>query len=83
VTFDVVVLQASEMSRHVLQPPPPDQKIGDKRLLVKVINAVNLGTKYQSVDPYCVVEMDDPPQKNQTSVKKETKSPHWDEHFLL
>lgn len=58
---------------------------GDKRLLVKVVSAQHLGASSSSgcKNPYCVVEMDDPPQKNQTSVKKDTSSPYWDEHFLL
>lgn len=30
-----------------------------------------------------MVEMDEPAQKYQTSVKKDTDSPVWDEHFLL
>lgn len=50
-----------------------------KRLLVKVVQAKDLSGS----EPYCVVEMDDPPQKNQTSVKKDTNSPEWNEHFLL
>ena len=66
---------------HAFPVPPPEKKIGDKRLLVKVIQAKDLGG--ESRDPYCVVEMDDPPQKNQTSVKKDTQNPVWDEHFLL
>jgi hypothetical protein len=30
-----------------------------------------------------VVEMDEPPQKNQTAFKKDTNQPQWEEHFLL
>ncbi|XP_050315110.1 C2 domain-containing protein 2 isoform X2 [Anthonomus grandis grandis] len=56
-----------------------DPQQGDKRLLVKVIRAAQLGGR----EPFCVVEMDEPPQKNQTSVKKGTDSPFWDEHFLF
>lgn len=55
----------------------------DKRLLVKVIRASQLGAQQGCQEPFCIVEMDDPPQKNQTSIKKETNSPFWDEHFLL
>lgn len=55
----------------------------ERRLLVKVIKATGLGAKVGCTEPYCVVEMDDPPQKNQTSIKKDTNSPNWDEHFLL
>lgn len=56
---------------------------GERRLLVKVVRAVQLGTAQGCSEPYCVVEMDEPPQKNQTSVQKNTDSPFWDEHFLL
>ncbi|KAF9413524.1 hypothetical protein HW555_008273 [Spodoptera exigua] len=35
------------------------------------------------VAPYCVVEMDEPPQKNQTAFKKDTINPQWEEHFLF
>lgn len=34
-------------------------------------------------EPFCIVEMDEPPQKNSTSIKKDTSNPVWDEHFLL
>lgn len=50
-----------------------------KRLLVKVVKGEGLQT---AKDPYCVVEMDEPPQKNQTGARA-GKSPYWDEHFLL
>ncbi|CAB3232657.1 unnamed protein product [Arctia plantaginis] len=56
---------------------------GDKRLLVKVVSAKDLGGKTGCIAPYCVVEMDEPPQKNQTGFKKETTSPQWEEHFLF
>ncbi|XP_044731037.1 uncharacterized protein LOC123294036 isoform X2 [Chrysoperla carnea] len=58
---------------------------GDKRLLVKVIRAAQLKPSDDGspIEPYCVVEMDEPFQKNQTSVKKNTESPIWDEHFLF
>ncbi|KAJ8975009.1 hypothetical protein NQ317_010110 [Molorchus minor] len=56
---------------------------GEKRLLVKVIRAAQLGASQGCVEPFCVVEMDEPPQKNQTSIQKNTNSPFWDEHFLF
>ncbi|KAM3968742.1 uncharacterized protein ACR2FA_000349 isoform 4-T6 [Aphomia sociella] len=59
------------------------QLLGDKRLLVKVVSAKDLGGKSGCIAPYCVVEMDEPPQKNQTAFKKETTSPQWEEHFLF
>lgn len=66
--------------------PTPSQTqyvLGEKRLLVKVVRAAELGGEQGAVEPYCVVELDDPPQKNQTSVKKDTRNPLWDEAFLL
>lgn len=59
------------------------QLLGDKRLLVKVVSAKDLGGKSGCIAPYCVVEMDEPPQKNQTAFKKDTTSPQWEEHFLF
>ncbi|XP_030755359.1 uncharacterized protein LOC115881827 isoform X3 [Sitophilus oryzae] len=56
---------------------------GEKRLLVKVIRAAQLGGTQGCVEPFCVIEMDEPSQKNQTSVQKNTDSPYWDEHFLF
>ncbi|XP_049819827.1 uncharacterized protein LOC109596259 isoform X2 [Aethina tumida] len=61
----------------------PQQIPGEKRLLVKVLRAAQLGANQGCTEPFCVVEMDEPPQKNQTSVQKNTDSPYWDEHFLF
>ncbi|XP_026743461.1 uncharacterized protein LOC113505126 isoform X2 [Trichoplusia ni] len=57
--------------------------LGDKRLLVKLVCAKDLGGKTGCIAPYCVVEMDEPPQKNQTAFKKDTTNPQWEEHFLF
>ncbi|XP_014283116.1 uncharacterized protein [Halyomorpha halys] len=59
---------------------------GDKvnrRLLVKVIKANGLGKFQGCAEPYCIVEVDEPAQKNQTAVKKDTNNPSWEEHFLF
>ncbi|XP_063229821.1 uncharacterized protein LOC134534973 isoform X2 [Bacillus rossius redtenbacheri] len=61
----------------------PSKTAVEKRLLVKVVKAFGLGGAKGCGEPYCVVEMDEPPQKNQTSIKKDTNSPVWDEHFLF
>lgn len=50
-----------------------------KRLLVKIVKGEGL---INAQDPYCVVEMDEPPQKNQTGARQ-GMNPYWDEHFLL
>ncbi|KZC11822.1 C2 domain-containing protein 2 [Dufourea novaeangliae] len=68
------------------QSPTPVQTqymTGEKRLLVKVVRATELGGEQGAVEPYCVVELDEPSQKNQTSVKKDTRNPLWDEAFLF
>ncbi|XP_023723495.1 phospholipid transfer protein C2CD2L isoform X6 [Cryptotermes secundus] len=61
----------------------PTKTAVEKRLLVKVIKATSLGGKKGCSEPFCVVEMDEPPQKNSTSIKKDTSNPVWDEHFLF
>lgn len=50
-----------------------------RRLLIKVVKGEGLA---QAKDPYCVIEMDEPPQKNQTG-GRQGNNPYWDEHFLL
>ncbi|KAL5285688.1 C2CD2 family protein [Megaselia abdita] len=50
-----------------------------KRLLVKVLKGEGL---QDAKDPYCVIEMDEPAQKNQTG-SRQGQSPFWDEHFLF
>ncbi|CAG5101209.1 Protein of unknown function [Cotesia congregata] len=70
---------------HSVGPTGGQQKYvpGERRLLVKVVKASDLGGQQGCVEPYCVVELDDPPQKHQTSVKKNNVSPVWDEAFLF
>ncbi|XP_044576423.1 uncharacterized protein LOC123259791 isoform X3 [Cotesia glomerata] len=70
---------------HSAGPTGGQQKYvpGERRLLVKVVKASDLGGQQGCVEPYCVVELDDPPQKHQTSVKKNNVSPVWDEAFLF
>lgn len=50
-----------------------------RRLLVKVVKGEGLNF---AKDPFCVIEMDEPQQKNQTGARQGT-NPYWDEHFLL
>ncbi|XP_036147982.1 uncharacterized protein LOC105836218 isoform X4 [Monomorium pharaonis] len=69
---------------HIVPSPVSMQYVpGERRLLVKVVRAVDLGGQQGAMEPYCVVELDEPPQKNQTSIKKDTKNPLWDEAFLF
>ncbi|CAL1270966.1 unnamed protein product [Larinioides sclopetarius] len=53
----------------------------DKQLLVKIIKASKLGGSKGCSKPYCVVEMDEPPQKFETMIVEGTDSPFWDESF--
>lgn len=50
-----------------------------RRLLVKVVKGEGLS---HATDPFCIIEMDEPQQKNQTGARQGT-NPYWDEHFLL
>lgn len=65
-------------------PPKPPRAIGDKRLLIKIIKGSNLGGREEGLsDPFCVIVMDCPAQKYETTVAKNTVNPFWDEHFLV
>ncbi|GAB1602052.1 C2 domain-containing protein 2-like isoform X6 [Argonauta hians] len=65
-------------------PPKPPRAVGDKRLFVKIIKATSLGGReVGSGDPFCVLLMDSPYQKYETTVARNTVSPFWDEHFLM
>ncbi|KAL7052012.1 hypothetical protein ACKWTF_004729 [Chironomus riparius] len=65
-----------QSSRHMNASPTISS---GRRLLVKIVKGDGL---MQAKDPYCVVEMDEPPQKNQTG-SRQGSSPFWDEHFLF
>lgn len=58
---------------------PMMSRSAGRRLLVKIVKGDAL---MQARDPYVTVEMDEPPQKNQTGARQGT-SPYWDEHFLF
>ncbi|XP_017033374.1 uncharacterized protein [Drosophila kikkawai] len=53
--------------------------VSGRRLLVKIVKGEGLRDAH---DPYVVIEMDEPAQKNQTGTQRGTK-PYWDEHFLF
>jgi len=81
----------SSKPSNSLGPFSGTRSLAGRRLLVKVIKANGLGDRdfgeslplIRSTDPYCIVTLDDPPQKHTTSVVKNTVNPFWDEHFLL
>lgn len=50
-----------------------------RRLLVKIVKGEGLT---HANDPFVSVEMDEPPQKNQTGARQ-GQDPIWDEHFLF
>ncbi|XP_011184493.2 uncharacterized protein LOC105213405 isoform X3 [Zeugodacus cucurbitae] len=53
--------------------------ISGRRLLVKIVKGEGLA---DAKDPFVVVEMDEPAQKNQTGARQGA-TPYWDEHFLF
>ncbi|KFM78444.1 C2 domain-containing protein 2, partial [Stegodyphus mimosarum] len=54
-----------------------------EQLLVKIIKATNIGGDKGCLKPYCVVEMDEPPQKYETRDVEEKSNPFWDESFIF
>ncbi|XP_055341986.1 uncharacterized protein LOC129590670 isoform X2 [Paramacrobiotus metropolitanus] len=57
---------------------------GDNQVVVKVNRAHGIGGDSAGIEPYCVIEMDEPPQKHTTSiVKSRGANPVWDETFLF
>ncbi|XP_061183848.1 phospholipid transfer protein C2CD2L-like isoform X4 [Saccostrea echinata] len=75
----------SPSSSFAAPTPRTNKSSEDKRLLVKVIKASGLATKGATgtIDPACVVFMDNPPQSQITSVVKMSVNPFWDEQFLF
>lgn len=66
-------------NRSMMNQSPIHSVSSGRRLLVKIVKGDGL---MQAKDPYCVVEMDEPPQKNQTG-GRQGSNPFWDEHFLF
>lgn len=63
-------------------PALPGDDIPKKYLLAKVVRGTDLGVLKGCSEPYVVVELDDPPQKFQTTAQ-EKQSPVWNENFVL
>uniref|UniRef100_A0A3Q0R4E8 C2 calcium dependent domain containing 2 n=1 Tax=Amphilophus citrinellus TaxID=61819 RepID=A0A3Q0R4E8_AMPCI len=79
--------QASEVkvSNESVASPPKPPRAHDWKLLVKNIH-VTLNQEEDaagSVNPLCVLQLDDPPQRFNTSVLKKTTSPAWDQPFIF
>ncbi|XP_034405698.1 C2 domain-containing protein 2 [Cyclopterus lumpus] len=79
--------QASEVKEacnNMLSPPKPP-RAHDWKLLVKNIR-VTLNQEEGaagSTNPLCVMQLDDPPQRLNTSVLKNTTNPAWDQPFIF
>ncbi|XP_044077401.1 C2 domain-containing protein 2 isoform X3 [Siniperca chuatsi] len=79
--------QASEVkeARNNVVSPPKPPRAHDWKLLVKNIR-VTLNQKEDaagSMNPLCVLQLDDPPQRFNTSVLKNTTNPAWDQPFIF
>ncbi|XP_037031583.1 uncharacterized protein LOC119071060 isoform X9 [Bradysia coprophila] len=77
--YDSLAHNMEHLNPLQAQESPVTAVPSGRRLLVKVVKGEGLTT---ANDPYCVIEMDEPPQKNQTGARQGT-TPFWDEHFLF
>ncbi|XP_041657772.1 C2 domain-containing protein 2 [Cheilinus undulatus] len=71
--------------RNNMVSPPKPPRAHDWKLLVKNIR-VTLNQEDDaagSTNPLCVLKLDDPPQKFNTSVLKNTTNPAWDQPFIF
>ncbi|KAM4620835.1 C2 domain-containing protein 2 [Polymixia lowei] len=79
--------QATEVkeARNKVMSPPKPPRAHDWKLLVKNFRiALNQEEgSAGSMNPLCVMQLDDPPQKFSTSVLKNTASPAWDQPFIF
>ncbi|XP_067627058.1 uncharacterized protein [Eurosta solidaginis] len=74
VNYDALAQNMENSNMSGMQP-----MISGRRLLVKIVKGEGLT---DAKDPYVVVEMDEPAQKNQTGIRQGA-TPYWDEHFLF
>ncbi|XP_068577312.1 C2 domain-containing protein 2 [Cebidichthys violaceus] len=76
--------EVKEAGNNILSPPKPP-RAHDWKLLVKNIR-VTLNQEEDaagSMNPVCVMQLDDPPQRLNTSVLKNTTNPAWDQPFIF
>ncbi|XP_056298361.1 C2 domain-containing protein 2 isoform X1 [Pseudoliparis swirei] len=76
--------QVKEACNNLLSPPKPP-RAHDWKLLVKNIR-VTLNQEEGaagSTNPLCVMQLDDPPQRLNTTVLKNTNNPAWDQPFIF
>lgn len=76
--------EVKDLRNKVVSPPKPP-RAHEWKLLVKNINATyNEDTNAAgSINPVCVLQLDDPPQKFSTSALKNTTNPTWDQPFIF
>lgn len=76
--------EVKDLHNKMVSPPKPP-RAHDWKLLVKNIHAVyNKDTNAAgSINPMCVLQLDDPPQKFNTSALKNTSKPTWDQPFIF
>ncbi|KAJ8342559.1 hypothetical protein SKAU_G00324870 [Synaphobranchus kaupii] len=76
--------EARAKASQVTSPPKPP-RAHDWKLLVKNIKVTcrQENGAAGSANPYCVLQLDDPPQKVSTSVSRSTSSPTWDQPFIF
>ncbi|XP_068188097.1 C2 domain-containing protein 2 isoform X2 [Antennarius striatus] len=79
--------QASEVkaARNNIVSPPKPPRAHDWKLLVKNIR-VTLNQQEDAaggMNPLCSLQLDDPPQRFNTSVSKSTSNPAWDQPFIF
>uniref|UniRef100_A0A8C6TUP1 C2 calcium dependent domain containing 2 n=1 Tax=Neogobius melanostomus TaxID=47308 RepID=A0A8C6TUP1_9GOBI len=76
--------EVKDLHNKVVSPPKPP-RAHDWKLLVKNLHATYSedGNAAGSVNPLCVLQLDDPPQKFSTSALKNTTNPAWDQPFVF
>ncbi|XP_047235724.1 C2 domain-containing protein 2 isoform X1 [Girardinichthys multiradiatus] len=78
------VSERKEAHNKVMSPPKPP-RAHDWKLLVKNTQ-VKLNQEADaagSMNPLCVLQLDDPPQRFSTSISKNTTNPTWDQPFVF
>ncbi|KAK2828837.1 hypothetical protein Q5P01_019871 [Channa striata] len=76
--------EIKELQNKVVSPPKPP-RAHDWKLLVKNIRVTLNQEDYAagSINPLCIMQLDDPPQRFNTSVLKNTTNPTWDQPFIF
>ncbi|XP_029923970.1 C2 domain-containing protein 2 isoform X2 [Myripristis murdjan] len=77
--------EVKEARNKMMMSPPKPPRAHDWKLLVKNLR-VTLNQEdgaAGSMNPLCVLKLDDPPQRFSTSVLKNTTRPAWDQPFIF